>query len=1026
MNKSRLTFIRFSGGGVAHFFIISHLVVALLFTTSLYAMSAENVSLQQITVSGTVTDNGEPIPGVNVVVKGTTIGIATDINGQYSLTAPSRNAVLVFSYLGYITQEITIGNRTVIHVELVEDTQMIDEVVVIGYGTMRKRDLTGAVVSVSSDKLQAYPVQGAVQALQGRAAGIQVTSTNGDPGASLRVRVRGSTSLTASNDPLYVVDGFAGGMLPPPEDIISIDILKDASATAIYGSRGANGVILVTTKSGKSGRMKVEFNSSYSVDNVSKKIDMLNAREYGEFINELDTRAGVANPRFSDYASYGEGTNWQDLIFRTGYLQRHQVSISGGSDQIKSYTSLNFFDQDGIIINSNNKRFSGLSTIDYQIGKRLKASTNMNFQRNLRNNVRTQEGSGGIGSTGVIGGALTFEPTTPIYEDDGSYAISRVSDPIDNPYAMAKEYVGQETNDYFQGNGSAELLIIEGLTFKSTFGVQITNNRSGYYYPTTLNAGKSAPGGEAYISARKATQMQTSNYFTYNKSFNDVHRLNVMAGYEWQKSRSENWAMTNRTFPTDQFQFWNMGAGSDRRSNSSSLSEWVIASFIGRLNYNYSDRYLLTVTGRYDGSSRLGANSKWGFFPSAALAWNLHNEEFMQSVDFLSQFKLRAGYGETGNTDIGVYSSLANLTSQLVSINERQVNAVRPSTSNVPNADLRWESTNQTNIGLDMGFFKNRISITAEWYLKKSDGLLYSFPLPQYSGYSSATSNIGSIENRGFEFELRTVNFQSGDFQWGTDFNITFPTSKVTHLPLGEILSNRKPGHITDFTETHILREGLPVGSFYGYIFDGINPDDGTVRFKDIASRDANGNLVMTPDGVINPNDDRTVIGNPNPDYIVGFNNDFSYKNFDLNIFFNGVVGNDMYNFTRMELEWCNGKTNQMKTVLNRWSETNRNTDIPVASPVHSATSSSRWIEKGSYLRLQNVSIGYNLNMPSLKKMGIDRFRIYVSGQNLWLLTKYTGYDPEVSYNNNNTTFGGDYGSYPHRRSITFGLNLIF
>jgi TonB-linked SusC/RagA family outer membrane protein len=591
---------------------------------------------------------------------------------------------------------------------------------------------------------------------------------------------------------------------------------------------------------------------------------------------------------------------------------------------------------------------------------------------------------------------------------------------------MAKEYIGLATNDYFQGNGKAELMIIEGLTFTSTVGVQITNYKSGYYYPTSLNAGKSAPGGEANISGSKNTEITTSDYFTYNKEFNRIHRFSAMAGYEWQKRRSENYAFTNRTFPTDQFQFWNMGAGTDRISNSSGLSEWVIASFYGRLNYNFNDRYLVTVSGRYDGSSRLGANAKWGFFPSGALAWNIHNEQFMESLDFISQMKLRVGYGATGNTSIGTYTSLANLESQLVSINERQVNAIRPSTNNVPNEDLRWESTNQTNIGLDMGFFKGRLGITAEWYLKKSTGLLYNFPLPAYSGYSSAQSNIGSIENKGFELEIRTVNFNGKDFGWDTDFNISFPTSKVAHLPLGEILTNRKPGHITDFTETHILREGLPVGSFYGYIFDGINPDNGTVMFKDIASRDADGNLIPVPDGVISPNDDRTVIGNPNPDCVLGFTNTFRYKDFDLNIFFQGVVGNDMYSFMRMELEWCNGKTNQMSSVKNRWTETNRNTDIPVASPTHSATSSSRWIEKGSYLRLQNVSLGYNLNVPVLKNMGVERCRIYVSGQNLLLFTNFSGYDPDVSFRNDNTTLGLDYGSYPHSRSVTFGLNLMF
>jgi len=995
-------------------------------------LSANNESSaewQGITIRGTITEDGIPIPGVNVVVKGTTTGQVSDVNGRYSITVPNSDAVLVFSFLGYLTQEVIVGNQTNIDVAMAEDSQQMEEVVVVGYGTMRKSDLTGSVVSVSGEKLTAFPTISATQALQGRAPGVQITSLNGEPGAGSRIRIRGISSLTAGSDPLWVVDGIAGGYVPQPEDIESIEILKDASATAIYGSRGANGVILVTTKKGKAGSAKVDLHSSYGIETVSKTIDVLNAKEYGQLINEIDIRGNMANPRYQNWQSLGEGTDWQDLVLRQGYKQNHQLSVSGGNDQIKAYTSLNYYDQNGVIINNNYKRFSGSTNLEYNVKNRLKIETGLRYVRTINNGVRTQEGSGGVSDSGVTSSALRFEPVTPVYRDDGSYTVSVQSDPLDNPYAVAVERINERVNDRFQGNVGGVLKIIEGLTFTTKLSLNLTNDREGTYLPTTLNGGKNT-NGNASINAWKNTNIVNSNYFNYNNSIGN-HRFDVMVGYEWQRQQSTSWSMQTQQFPTDQFKFWNMSAGTYRdmsNATASSLSEWTIASFLGRLNYTYDNRYSLTLNAREDGSSRLGKNSKWGFFSSGALAWNIHNEQFMQPIDFLSQLRLRASHGTTGNTDgIGVYSSLARLTTTNVSINETWQSGARPSTSNIANDDLTWEEVKQTNIGLDVGLFRSRLNITADYFIKKTTGMLYSVPLPNYTGFSSATSNVGDMENKGFELNINTVNFAK-EFYWSTTFSYSFYRNKIVYLPpqVGTILNNRKPGHITNATNTHITDVGLPVGAFYGYIFDGVNPENGSEILRDIAGRDANNKLVMEPDGNIRPNDDMTMIGSPEAKFIWGFDNNFSYKNFDLNIYFQGVYGNDMYNFTRMEMEWLSGKTNQMKTVLNRWTDSNRNTNIPVASNTNTPNSSSRWIEKGTYARLQNLALGYNIQLPALQGVGIERLKVYVSGQNLLTFTQYSGYDPEVGYNNGNLSEGMDYGSYPRTRTVTFGLQLTF
>jgi len=998
------------------------------------AKKAESPKMvQDFTVSGTVTDeNGNRLTGVSIGVKGVANrGTSTNETGSFTLAVPP-NSILVASYVGFQNQEIRVNsNQSNLTITLKQDEEELEEVVVIGYGTQRKSDLTGAVSSVSSKELSAYPVAGAAQALQGRAAGVSVTSTNGEPGKAPRVRVRGGTSINASSEPLYVVDGFAGSVAPPAEDVASIEILKDASATAIYGSRGANGVIMITTKKGRSGKPVVEFNNSYSFQQIGKKLDLLNGQEFAEYINEIYVNSGKTEIPYPNPPSYGAGTDWQDLIFREGALFNNQLSISGGSDDIRYYTSLSHFDQKGTIINSDFNRLSGTANLDIKVSDRVKAGTRMFFIRNTLDGVRTQESSSGTTGAGVVSGALRFDPIQGVYDENGDYTLKQVGDPHDNPIAIANERENQTVTDLFQGNAFGEIELLQGLKFRSTLGVQISNQRQGSYVSTKLIEGRNT-NGTGSINSHKNTNIINENFLTYTTTINDDHNLEALGGYSYQTSRNESWTASNRDFISDSFSYWNLGGGSNYQNAASELTDWIMSSFYGRLNYNYKGKYYATVTGRYDGSSRFGNNNKWAFFPSGALAWNISQEPFMQPVEAISNLKLRASYGETGNTEIGSYQSLARFSSTLSTIDGVPVNAVRP--TNVANENLTWETTKQIDAGLDIGFLQGRVNLAVDYYHKKTIDLLYEVPLPIYSGYTTSLQNIGSVQNKGWEFTLSTNNL-NGNFTWNSDFNITFNRNKILSLPGGDIPYNTIPGHMLS-TDSQMLRVGEVVGAFYGWIFDGLyqEGDDfsaqpskkpGEVKYRDIYGRDSDNNLTVGPDGVVNA-DDRTIIGNPHPDFTYGFNNSFTYKSFDLNVFFQGSQGNDMLNITRMELDWMAGKGNATKDALNRWTPQNTNTDVPRASASNNPEVSSRWVENGSYLRLKNITLGYNFPKLKLGQLNINSLRLYASAQNILTITNYTGYDPEVSFQDSNRNVGLDYMGYPNVKSFTLGLNIGF
>ncbi len=983
------------------------------------------IIIQGITITGKVTssEDSEGLPGANIIVKGSSQGTVTDAEGFYSLDVPGEESILVFSSVGYLLEEVVVGNKSVIDFVMTPDVTALQEIIVVGYGTVRKSDLTGSVASVKSEELNQFPTADPIQALQGRASGVQVQSTNGgEPGADYLVIVRGNTSINASNTPLYVVDGFPGASLPPAEVIESMEILKDASATAIYGSRGANGVIMVTTKKGNSGRVNVDFNSSYSTQNILNEYDLMNARQHGEYMNDIDAFDG-SPPTYPNPGSLGEGTDWQDEILQTGHIVNNNLAISGGSDKVQYYISGNVYNQKGIILNSGFSRYSLTSNIDARLSKRIKVGVNFFARRVNNDQISTQEGSSGSQGGGVLTSALVFSPTVGIFDDDGvAYSTDPNLQGFDNPVAMSRERISEEITDYLQSNIYAEFDITNDLAFKAVLGTTAANSMLGEYESSKLfYAGDF--GGIGQVSNGKNTSLLSENYLTYTKSFDSGHSLTAMAGFSYQSFTAMNSSAKGSGFLTDATEYWNLGSAAVFERPYSNLSERELISYYGRINYNFKDRYLLTVTARRDGSSTLAEGNKWDSFPSGAFSWNAHKESFLNESEVISRMKLRASYGISGNQSVSAYSSLAKLRFVMSVYNGSPVNAVSP--LSLANSNLAWEKTAQANFGLDFGLFDDKVVLTADYYDMTTSDLLFDAPIPDYLGAGSTyLKNIGETRNKGIELSLGIKDIVKA-INWNTNFNISFNKNEVLELPEGnDIFYRSRPGHMIGINNTHVLREGEAIGLFYGYVYEGVQQSGdelltnaegvGGERFRDIEN-----------DGILD-DQDRTIIGDPNPDFHWGWDNNFRFKGFDLNIFFQGVQGNDILNYTRLWLEDGVGRRNSTVALLNRWTPTNTDTDVPMATTERTQRLSSRWIEDGSYIRLKNVSLGYSLPSSLVEKLNIRSLRIYVSGQNLWTSTDYKGFDPEVSTSGRSTRRGMDYGSYPNTKNYTVGLNLGF
>jgi len=993
------------------------------------------------TVSGTVSDEtGAGLPGVSVVVKGSVRGTSTDQNGNYRISVPGPEAVLVFSYVGYLPQEIPVGSRTTLAVTLKVDDKTLSEVVVVGYGTVKKSDLTGAVARVGETDIKATPIVAFDRALQGRAAGVQVVQNSARPGGAATIRIRGSGSVNASNDPLYVIDGFPTTGLNSinPNDIESIEVLKDASATAIYGSRGSNGVVLVTTKRGRAGKSVVSYEMYYGSQSARRTIPLLNARQFAEFVNEAQTNNG-GRPYFDGStadrplpASLGEGTNWQNEILRNAPIQNHQFGVSGGSEKSRYAVSFGYFDQQGIIINSNFKRYSLRANLDNDVSSRLRVGLTVQGAYTTGRSART-EVDGNAGG-GVTSASLSNSPTFPVYNPDGTYfrnlgTLNGYG--VDNPVAIASEIRNLSSLIRLLANSYVDYKITEGLTVRTSFGADLQATK-GNNYSSRLVLDGSSSGGSASVNAMQSIGWLNENTLNYTRQLTTRHTVSALLGYTIQGLATENVMARANTFPNDFALYNNLAAGSSLLAPSSGANDWRLISYLARVNYGFDDRFLLTFTARRDGSSRFGTNNKFGFFPSGAFAWKLANEKWLKNQNILSDTKLRVSYGLSGNQEIGNYQYLANIGNS-----PHVLGGVLNSgatTAGIANPDLRWERSAQFDAGLDVGILNNRIQLTADYYIKKTADLLFFVGVPTSSGFNATLKNIGSVENKGFELALNTVNINSnsarGGFRWTSDFNVTLNRNKILTLDGRQEFTTGADAVIFATTINPILlRVGSPLGNFYGRVTDGIFQNQAevdasaqkTARPGDLRYKDLNG------DGTINDLD-RDVIGNANPKLFGGLNNTFSYRGFDLNIFIQGVSGNNILNYGTFDLINLTGGNNQSARVLDRWTPTNPSNTIPRANAAGgSRILSSFQVEDGSYLRVKNISLGYNLPKNLLDRLSVSTARVYVTAQNLFTFTNYTGYDPEVNrFGSSSLSQGLDYGAYPTAKTVLAGLNLSF
>jgi len=999
---------------------------------------------QKKSVKGKVTDqSGASLPGVSVVVKGTTTGVITDGNGVYSLTTIPENTTLVFSFVGMKSQEIKIGAQSTLNVVLADETIGLEEVIAIGYGTVKKSDLTGSVSSIKTGELQQTPMTSIDQGLVGRASGVQVTQTSGMPGAVASIRVRGSSSIQGGNEPLYVIDGFpvyngggfgnTGGKVQMsglstvnPNDIESIEILKDAAATAIYGARAANGVVLITTKTGKKGHDIVTFEANYGIQNVVKKMDVMGAQEYASLVNEAYTNDKLTAPynaaKLAEIATLGRGTDWQDEIFRMGKTQNYQLTFSGGDEKTSYAISGNYFDQQGIVINSNFKRYSTRLNLDRKINEVFKIGTHFSISHTINDAVATDSG----GETGVITGAMKMNPILPVYSNllTGEYTQINTPGTLEpNPVATAKEQIFNNATSRLLGDIYGEWKIMDGLVAKVTLGGDVFYDKANQYTPTTIYQSNGKATGT--IGVNRSINWLNENTINWVKTFNDIHSFNVLGGFTLQQNNTEYVMASSSDFVNNIMKYNNLGAGALYNQPGSSAIQWNLMSYLARINYTLKSRYLFSVNSRMDGSSRFGTNNKFGFFPSGSIGWRISEEEFMKSLkSTINNLKLRGSYGFTGNTEIGVYESLATLGNASWMIGNQLVSGFYP--NKIPNPDLKWERTGQLDVGVDLGLFENRIRFTADYYRKKTTDLLYNVSIPAVSGYQTMLKNIGSVENTGKEFSLESDNF-TGNFRWTTAFNISFNKNKV--LELGGESYKEMPesdGHLKTGSIRRLV-VGQPIGVFYGYRFDGIfqNAEETAAQISSTSPigiglrryKDLNG------DKKIDAVNDRQILGDANPDFFGGLTNTFIYKGFELNLFFQYCYGNEIFNYNAIDLETATGGQNAYADLVNRWTPTNPSNIYPKANTNRAVLVSDRWVEDGSYLKFKTLSLSYNI--PNLKNKHIQGIKLYVTGQNLLTWTNYRGYDPEVSYRGASTLEAGeDFGGYPQSKTIMMGIKI--
>lgn len=1040
----------------------------------LFFLSSTAFLNAQTKVSGVVSDaKGLTLPGVNVVIKGTKNGVVTDFDGKYEISVPPKST-LVFTFIGFATQEIAVNTKTVINIKLAEGANTLDEVVVIGYGTQLKKDLNGSVASIKAKDIENLKQVSVDQMLQGKIAGVSVTNGSGQPGAAASVRVRGVTSINGTNEPLYIIDGVpvsgdatgratsgrpisgndfssngnsGNSAASPltminPSDIQSIDVLKDASATAIYGSRGANGVIIITTKSGSKGTGKITYDGSTSVSSIYHKLDVLNLQQYATLQNGLAAAFGFTpRPEFAHPELLGSGTDWQNEIYQTALTKSHQIGFSGAKENTSYYLSLGFLDQQGNIIGSGLKRYTMRLNLDSKVKEWLKVGANVNA--GVTNEKITINQSFG----GLISNTLLQAPDMPIRNLDGSYASPPAGQNVNyfNPVAEALTKENKLIRKNFLGNVYAEASLFKGLKYR----IEVSANTE---FSENTEFAPSFDRGSQYnltadLNERRQNWYSTNikNLLTYDLLVKK-HKFTVLAGQEANDSHWEGVLATASGFLTNDIYGLNL-ADPENSTVTSYKGSQSLASLFGRAIYDYDNRYGLSASIRQDVSSKFDgkANNQKGYFPAIAVSWKLSNEKFMENTrKYIDNIKFRIGYGETGNQQIGnnLYTSLLASTGS----------ALGPglSPSNFPNPDLTWESLNQTNFGLDFTLLDSRLSVTLDLYNKKSKGFLYKVPLPdyltggssQYGGIDAPYSNIGEVENKGYDLALGYNTKGAGNFTWSSSLVFSQYKNEVLSISNGlQLTQDVNTNGYQPVVVTNTL-VGHPIGMFYGYrtagLFNSLADLNSSALFANQVVGQQPGNAYLgdvkyvdiNGDGVINDKD-KTIIGNPHPDFTFGFTNNFKYKNFDLSLFLQGSVGNDVMNLTR-RAGTSNSLLyqNQLVEALDYWTPTNTDTNVP--RPIGSTSNynleiSDRYVEDGSYLRIQNLTVGYSLPQNLLSKVKITRLKVYGSVQNLYTFTKYTGYDPEIgSFNQNVLLSGVDNGRYPTPRTYSLGINLEF
>lgn len=1020
---------------------------------------------QSRSISGKVTDakDGLPLPGVSVQIKGESVGSTTDMNGSFTVNV-APGATLVFSHTGYDGLQLKVGNEETLNVQLQLSKGSMSEVVVIGYGTVKKKDLTGSVGSVKASQLQERPAASVNEALSGRIAGVQVTTNSGRPGGATRIRVRGFSSINSSNNPLYVVDGV---YIPignqtlnsnsidyiNPNDIASVEVLKDASGTAIYGARGANGVVLITTKRGTNGPAKVTYDGNFSVPTIGpKRVHMLNAQQYLDLedlafdnIKVYDpdgwaagTYSSAVDPRVKRkslptmFDANGKplyNTDWLKESLQHKLSQNHQIGVTGGSNNNLYGLFLGYRDDNGLLLNSYLKRYSARFVLDLKPKDWLRMGGSISYNNQEENLV--DQGTGGLNSVRMITEAFPF---LPVKFEDGSWGDNYLypgAEGGSNPVHIMtdRKYIVNVQN--MLGHAYVNLLLGGGFDIKSQVGISVVQRQENQFSSRTLHNISMDQNGTASIFDNREIYWSSETFLNYTKTIKEDHTLNGLVGLSWQGTNFFSVNASSQNFSTDFFQYYNLGAGSVQNASASNKSGFAFNSYFGRLNYGFREKYLVTFTGRVDGSSKFGDNHKFAFFPSAAVAWNASNEDFIKRSKTISHLKLRVSHGLTGNSEIAPYSSDPLLGSYTAIFNNARFSGV--GTNRLGNPDLKWEKTAQTDAGLEIGLLENRISFEADWYYRKTTDMLLESPLPRSTGYPSLMKNIGSMENKGIELTLHTINIKTQDFTWSTTFNISMNRNKVLSLATPAPIFSGNPNFLSN---TGIIQVGQPVGSFWGLVREGVWTDAERAEAKkyssyrggkpilpgDLKYRDVNG------DSAINDLD-RMIIGNGNPKGWGSFNNSFSYKNFDLLIEIGYMYGNDVLNQTKHSGEDRTGIANSFSSVLDYYQPGKNNNNTMIATTRDTRAGyvtnvDTRWVEDGSFIRGKNLLVGYNFSANTLSRLKISKLRVTASVQNFFLKTKFSGNDPEVTTYSNAFAQGQTFFDYPKPTTYMLGISL--